>query len=184
MMNDVFKTIKERRSVRAYTSQQLRPEDLDLILEAGRYAPTAHNEQPWHFTVVQNKELLDEISRKAKEVMATSDNDWLRDTGKSPTFHVTYEAPTVIFVSAKKDAMAQETDCSAAIENMLLEAKSLGIGSVWVGLLWNYLQLEEAPVRLQLPEGYEPVYGVAFGYASGEALPAPERKTDVVNYNR
>jgi nitroreductase len=77
-MNEVLKTIKERRSVRAYTDRQLTRSELDLIIEAGMYAPSAHNEQPWYFTVVQNRELLDEINKKANEIMAKSDNEWLR----------------------------------------------------------------------------------------------------------
>jgi len=183
-MNDIIKTIKERRSVRAYTDKQLSQEDIELILEAGRYAPTAHNEQPWHFTVVQNKTLLDEINIKAKAIMAGSDNEWMQGVGSNPDFHLMYNAPTVIFVSSKKDAMGIETDTCAAIENMLLAAESLGIGSVWVGLLWFYLALDEAPAKLQLPDGYKPLHGVAFGYASGPKLPAPLRNPDVVTYIR
>lgn len=183
-MNDVIKTILSRRSVRVYTDKQISREDLDLILEAGRYAPTAHNEQPWHFTVVQNKALMDEISDKAKAVMVKSSNDWVKTMGSNPDFHLTYHAPTVIFVSGKKDAMSLESDCSAAIENMLLAAESLGIGSVWVGLLRFYLGLEEAPAKLLLPEGYKLFNGIAFGYAGGPKLPAPVRNPDVVTYIR
>jgi nitroreductase len=183
-MNDVIKTILSRRSVRAYTDKQLSQEDLDLILEAGRYAPTAHNEQPWHFTVVQNKALLDEINASSKAVMAKKDDEWLRMMGRDPAAHLTYNAPTVIFVSAKSDAIGMQTDTCAAVENMMLAAESLGIGSVWVGLLWFFLDLEEAPVKLQLPEGFKPCHGVAFGYASGPKLPAPLRNPNVVTYIR
>lgn len=182
-MNDVIKTIKERRTIRAYnTDKQLPQEDLDLILEAGLYAPTAHNEQPWYFTVVQNKVLLEEINLKANEIMAKSENEWLQGLGKNPAFRATYNAPTVIFVSAKENAMAAQTDCALAIQNMMLTAESLGIGSVFVGLLWPYLHQDETGTTLKLPEGYKPMHAVAFGYASGDKLPAPERKRDVVTY--
>ncbi|SHI11072.1 Nitroreductase [Sporobacter termitidis DSM 10068] len=183
-MNDVIKTILSRRSVRAYTDRQLAQEDLDLILEAGRYAPTAHNGQPWHFTVVQDKALIDEMNVKAKAVMAKSDNAWVKGVGSDPSFHLTYNAPTVIVVSGKKDSMGLDTDTCAAMENMLLAAESLGIGSVWVGLLRFYLTLEEAPASLRLPEGYVPMHGAAFGYAGGPKLPAPARNPDVVTYIR
>ncbi len=182
-MNDVIKTIKERRSVRSYgTGRQISDGDLALILEAGMYAPTAHNEQPWYFTVVQNKELLEKINLKANAVMAKSDNDWLRGLGSDPNFRATYNAPTVIFVSGRDDAMAAHTDCALAIMNMLNAAQSLGIGSVFVGLLWPYITTPEAPAELQIPEGYKLLHAVAFGYQSGEKLPAPPRKTDVVTY--
>lgn len=181
-MNDVIKAIKERRSVRAYTDKQLPQEDLDQILEAGRYAPTAHNEQPWHFTVVQNADLLTEINKKANAVMALSDNEWLRGLGNDPKFRASYNAPTVIFVSSREDAMSTQTDCAAAAQNMMLAAQSLGIGSVWVGLLWPFINLPEAKTLLELPDGYKPVHAIAFGFASGEKLPAPNRKSNVINY--
>ena len=183
-MNDVIKTILERRSVRAYTDRQLQQEDLDLILEAGRFAPTAHNGQPWHFTVVQNPALMDEINAKAKAVMATFEDEWLSGMGKNPEAHLTYHAPTVIFVSAREGAMGFQTDTCAAIQNMMLAAESLGIGSVWVGLLWFFMGLEEAPGMLRIPEGYKLAHAAAFGYAKGPKLPAPVRNPDVVSYIR
>jgi nitroreductase len=181
-MNEVLKAIKERRSVRAYTNEQISQEALDLILEAGIYAPTAHNEQPWYFTVVQKPQLLDEMNMKSNEVMAQSENDWLKGLGTNPAFRASYNAPTVIIISAREDAMSIQTDCAAAAENMMLAAQSLGIGSVWVGLLWPYLSLAEAKTSLQLPDGYKPVHAIAFGYPSGPKLPTPPRKKDVVTY--
>lgn len=183
-MNDIIRTIKERRSVRSYTDKQISNEDLELILEAGRYAPTAHNEQSWHFTVVQNKELLEEINLKTNEIMAQSDNEWIKSLGSNPDTRVTYNVPTVIFVSGRKDAMAPQVDCAAAIQNMLLAAQSLGIASVWVGLLWSYIALDEASVKLNIHEDYKLMHGIAFGYRAGDALPAPIRNTDVVSYIR
>jgi nitroreductase len=182
-MNDVIKTIKERRSVRAYdTARQISDADLALIVEAGMYAPTAHNEQPWYFTVVQNKALLESVNLKANAIMAKSDNEWLRGLGENPDFRATYNAPTVIFVSGREDAMAAQTDCALAIMNMMNAAQSLGIGSVFVGLLWPFISSEEAPAALKIPEGYKLLHAVAFGYQSGDKLPAPQRNADVVTY--
>lgn len=181
-MNEVLKTIMERRSVRAYTDRQLSRDELDLIIEAGLYAPSARNEQPWYFTVVQNRALLDEINKKTNEVMAGSDNERLKSFGNNPSFRASYNAPTVIVVSARENAVSAQTDCCAAIENMMLAAKSIGIGSVWVGLLWPYLSLDVAREKLQIPDGYKPLHAVAFGYAEGGQMAAPERRKDVVTY--
>ncbi len=182
-MNAVLQAIKSRRSVRAYdTQKQLSDTDVELILEAGRYAPTAHNEQPWYFTVVQDNALLEQINADNSALLANADNEWLRGLAADRGYRYTYSAPTVIFVSAKDGAMSPETDCSAAVQNMMLAAESLGIGSVWVGLLWPYLRSDGAAAALHLPDGYTPRHAVAFGYASGPKLPAPARKTDIVNY--
>jgi nitroreductase len=181
-MNEVINAILTRRSVRRYEKRQIESTALNAILEAGIHAPTAHNQQPWFFTVVQNEELLDRINRETSAEMAKSDNEWVRTMGNNPDFRVTYDAPTLIVVSGQKGAMAYPVDCSAAMQNMLLAAHSLGIGSVWLGLLRFWLAKPEAAKLLNIPEGYEPFYGAAFGYPAGELPPAPERNRGVINY--
>lgn len=182
-MNEVLKVIKNRRSVRSYRHEQISQEDLDLIIEAGIYAPTAHNDQPWHFTVIQNRELLQHINEKAKELMAKSDVEWIQKSGSNPDFQLTYNAPTLVIVSGRKNAMAWEADCAAAIQNMLIAAESLNIGSVWLGLLRFFFEQEDEVGKLGIPEGYQPYYGVAFGFKAKEQV-APKRNVDVVNYIR
>jgi nitroreductase len=183
IMNEVLKTIKNRRSIRSYKQEQIRQEELDLILEAGIYAPSAHNDQPWHFTVIQNKEVILSISNKSKELMAKCDIDWMKRIGEDPKTNIIHNAPTLIIVSGDKNAVSPKVDCSAAIQNMLLAAESLTIGSTWLGLVKFFFTLEEEVKALGIPEGYEAYYGVALGYkATEKEIFPPKRKSDVVNY--
>lgn len=182
-MRDVLEIIKSRRSVRKYKPEQISQESLEKIIEAGIYAPTAHNQQPWHFTVIQNTELLDRINNYVREEMCKSDSDWIKKMGSKPDFKVTYDAPTLVIVSARQDAMAWRVDCAAAIENMLIAAESMDIGSVWLGLMRFYFANGDEVAKLGIPQGYEPYYGVSFGYKAHKRVqPAPERNPDVVNY--
>lgn len=184
-MNDVLKVIQSRRSVRTYQPQQINETDLNLIIEAGIYAPTAHNDQPWHFTVIQNPALLSRINEKAKEIMAQSEVEWIQKLGSDPAYQLTYRAPTLIIVSGRTDAMAWRVDCAAAIQNMLLASESLNIGSVWLGLLRFFFQQQEELTALDIPDGYQPYYGVALGYKGDDRQqPAPTRNREVVNYIR
>lgn len=184
-MNEVLKAIKSRRSVRNFKQDQISQENLELILEAGIYAPTANNEQPWHFTVIQNEEFLRYINDKTREEMAGADIEWVKKMGSNPAFYVTYNAPTLIIVSGRTDATAWSADCAAAIENILLAAESLDIGSVWLGLLRYYYRQEDEVNKLGIPEGYQPYYGIALGYKSGEKKDIiPIRNRDVINYIR
>lgn len=184
-MNEVLKTIKDRRSVRKYKADQIKEEELSEILEAGMYAPTANNEQPWHFTVIQNPEMLNRINEQVSELMAKSENEMLRKMGSNPAFRVTYDAPTLIIISGKKDGVAWQADCSAAIQNMMLAAESMNIGSVWLGLVRQIFTVEDEMEKLGIPESYVPFYGVSFGYKANEkAAEAPKRNRDVVNYIR
>lgn len=181
-MNAVIETIKNRRSIRRYLPEQIKDEELDAILEAAVYAPTAHNEQPWHFTVIQNKELLDHISVTAKELMSNSGVEWIEKMGKNEKLHLFYNAPTAIVVSGKKESYSSLTDCSAAIENMMLAAESLNIGSCWIGLVSFFFDQKEEMKKLNIPEGYVPYYAVTFGYKQVRPTRIPERNRDVVTY--
>jgi len=187
-MNQVIETIKNRRSVRKYKKEQIKDSELDAIIESAVYAPTALNEQPWHFTVIQNKELIDEINTVSKKMLASNQTalknlpESLINAMSNPKYHIMYEAPTLIIVSGNKNAHSPLADCSAAIQNMLLAAESMDIGSVWLGLVKPYF-LTENVKKLNIPENFEPYYGIAFGYKLIETRkPAPERKKDVVNY--
>ncbi len=184
-MNEILKTIKNRRSIRSYLPTQIKQDDLNLIIEAGIYAPSGNNDQPWHFTVIQNKEIIKYINDKSKELMVKSQTEWMKNMGSNPKTNLTYNAPTLIIVSGNKSSLSPKTDCSAAIQNMLLAAESLNIGSVWIGLITFFFKLEDEVKKLGVPEGYEPYYGVALGYKSiTKEMIAPKRNLHVVNYIR
>lgn len=182
MTNPVLETIKRRRSIRKYLPEQIKEEELQAILEAGAFAPSAHNDQPWHFTVVRSKELLEEINAKSKALMAAAPIEWVHRMGGNELFHVFYHAPVVVVVSMRKDALSPLVDCSAAIENMLLAAESLDIGSCWIGLSRYYFSLPEAGARLKVPDGYDPCFSVALGYKGQRPSRALPRKKDAVSY--
>lgn len=182
-MNAVIETIKNRRSIRRYLSEQIKDVELDAILEAGIYAPTGHNDQPWHFTVIQNSELINYISNKTKESMIKSPIDWITQMGNNDRINLFYKAPTVVIVSGKVDTYSPLTDCSAAIQNMAVAAESLNIGSVWVGLVSYFFENPEEVKKLNIPEGYTPYYALCLGYKdTTKAVATPERRKDVVSY--
>lgn len=184
MGNEVLKAIKNRRSTRAYKSEQIADEELEILLHSAIQAPSAVNAQPWHFTVIQNKEMIDNMNDKTKEVMLESDNSYISNVGRGP-MHIFYNAPTVIVVSGKKDVTSSLVDCSAAIENMLIAAESIDIGTVWVGFVRSLFTLSKEVEKFNLPDGYEPLYAVAVGYKQDDKVKGPsERNRDVINYIR
>lgn len=142
-MNQVIETIKNRRSVREYQETQITDEELEKILESAIHAPTGHNDQPWHFTILQDKDLINQINDGAKEVMSQMDVKWISQMGQTENLHIFHKAPTVIIVSARKDAVTPIPDCSAAVQNMLLSAESMDIGSCWIGFAkFHFLKIE------------------------------------------
>lgn len=185
MTNDVLATIKKRRSVRAFKEDQITAEELQTVLQAAIYAPSAGNQQLWHFTVIQNKQLLAELNTAAKAGAAQFDNEHIQQMAKNEMFNIFYGASTVILISGKEDGMAIESDCAAATQNILLAAESIGLGSCWVNLILFALRGkngEHYKQQLSLPPGYKPFSSVALGYKKVDSVNIPHRNEDVVNY--
>jgi nitroreductase len=184
-MNGTLTDIRNRRSTRIFLQEQIKEEELQEILEAGIYAPSATNKQPWHFTVIQNKDLLDRLNDSFKEAARKSDNEYVSKVGKNEKFHVFYNSPTVILVSGDESNYYATVDCAAATENMLIAAESLKIGSCWIGFIAHLLNSEEGTgyvKELGIPEGFKQFHAVALGYKRVNTTNAPARKENTVNY--
>lgn len=184
-MNETLRVIRERRTTRKFKGEQIKDEELEAIVQAGLYAPSAHNQQSWNFSVIQNLELIAEMNTETKEVAKTFPNETIQKMGNNEKLDLFYGAPTVIVVSGKNDAMMPQVDCAAATENMFIAAESINIGGCWngsIGLLFNGPKGEEYKKRLGIPEGYTPYYAAVFGYKDVKTGNAPERKVNSVQY--
>ena len=181
-MNQIIETIKNRRSVRRYKREELRKEELDAIIEAGLFAPSAINQQSWHFTVIRNRDVIDRLNLNVKGLLHTHSDEHVRGFAKMDKFHVFYNAPAVVLVSLEQKALVPLSDCSAAIQNMLLAAESLGIGSCWVGMTSVYFTDESHNADFGIPEGFLPRYAVCLGYPDAPKGNAPKRREGTVNY--
>jgi nitroreductase len=117
---DATEAIRTRRSIRAYTDQDVSDELVRHLLEAAMMAPSAGNEQPWHFVVIRDRATLDEI----------------------PNFHphsgMLKHAPLAVLICGDETLEKYKgywvQDCSAATQNLLLEAHARGLGAVWLGI--------------------------------------------------
>ena len=162
-------TIFTRRSIRDYTDQPIEKDKIDLILKAGMYAPTGRNRQPWFFLVVTDRELL----KKVPEIQPF--------TQMSPT------AACAILVCAKPEISPKMylQDCSAATENILLEAHYLGIGAVWCAVYPDFTK--EFSEMFKLPSDVMPISYICIGYPdTSKHLPTPHgRRFDEtkIHYN-
>lgn len=155
-MNEVLKTIINRRSTRKFLPEI--PENLNEVIEAGRYAPSGGNSQSCHFIVIKNAEVLNELKELVKaefakmestEGMYKSIQNSIR-LSKKGTYDFTYNAPVLIIVANKKGYGNAMADSSCALMNMMLAADSVGLGSCWINQL-HWLDENEA-VRAKLIE--------------------------------
>ena len=159
------------------TEQQVSAEDLNLILEAATYAPSGMHLETWHFTAIQNKEVLEELNDKIKGAFAKSD-DPIRERGHSQTYCCYYHAPTLVIVSNEPDKWWAGMDCACAWRTFSLQPSPSA--SVPAGLTSWGQTCDDPDVRAFLDKAgcteSHKVYGcAALGYAPADA-PVKEKK--------
>ena len=93
MTNQTINDILNRRSTRAFTDEKISEETMNTILNAGLHAPSAHNQQSWHFTVIYNKDLIDEINIETKKVLGNISDRRLNRISGNKDFHIFYNSP-------------------------------------------------------------------------------------------
>jgi len=164
-MVDILELIKGRRSVRRYKRDKIPEDALIKILEAGRWAPSASNNQPWRFVVVQDEDQIVKIGEAAKILTINS---------------FVSEAPLIIIIYTERKHRWVDLDCGMCAQNMMLEAYSLGIGSCFIGA-FREKKIKEI---VNLPEDFYIVGLITFGYPEGE-IKSKDRieLNDLVKYN-
>ncbi|MBN2788697.1 MAG: nitroreductase family protein [Candidatus Delongbacteria bacterium] len=184
-MNEVLKCIRERRSCRSFKSEQIKDDELQAIIDAGLWAPSGNNKQPWFFTVVKNKSIIETINEYSKENAKKYLTDPKRlALASNKDFDLFYNAPLLIIISGEPKSGTMMADCSAAIQNMLLAAESMNIGSLWNGIIKRFWFDTEGVAdfikKCDIPEGYQPLYAVAFGYKAKDNADGPPRREGLV----
>lgn len=174
-MNEVLKAIRERRSIRNYTSEPVSEEQLAAIIEAGTYAASGHGRQPWKVIAVTDKALRDRLSEMNAAVMGAA--------GKDPF----YGAPAVLVVLARRDEPNHVYDGSLMMGNMMLAAHALGLGSCWINRARQEFDSEEGKAilaQLGIEGDWEGIGHCIVGHpACDNPQPAPRRE-DVVCWVR
>lgn len=171
-MNDTIKTLIERRSCKKFKSEQIKKEELDLILQAGMNAPTGKGMQSPIILVLQDKEKIEKLREINKKILG-------RDVDPF------YNAPTVLVVMADKNMFTYVEDGSLVLGNMMNAAFSLGVGSCWIHRAKEEFETPEGKTLLKewnISENYVGVGHCILGYADMEYPEPKPRKKDYVRY--
>ena len=162
-----MKEIFERRSVRKFTDEPLTDAQLEQLLRAAMRAPSAGNEQPWDFIVVKSKETMEKI--RAFHIYSTP-----LDTAA---------CAIVVCGDQKKERFPGYwvQDCSAATQNLLLEAVHLGLGAVWMGVYPMQDRVADCQKLFHLPEHVLPLGIIAVGHPAEAPAPLDTYKPERVH---
>lgn len=157
---EIQEALLNRRSIRKYKDQKISKEDIDKILKAAMYAPSAMNLQAWHFIVIDDKEIMIETIKSI------------------PYAEILRQSATAIVVCGDSSVEKNESwllqNCSAAIQNILISAYGLGIGSCWIAIHGMDDVYKNIKTQFKLPENIVPVSLISLGYPD-EEVTAEER---------
>jgi nitroreductase len=164
---DALDALFTRRSIRKYTDDPVAEEDLKTILEAGMNAPSANNRQPWHFVVVDDREKLNGI-------MAVH-----------PYSKMLRQAPMALVVCGDTTVSSSywQQDCAAATENILLAARALELGTVWLGVYPNEDRVAGISALFDLPDTIKPLCVIALGHPAEDKGRVDRYEADKIHRN-
>jgi nitroreductase len=162
--NAVVEAIMNRRSIRSYKPEQIKPDELDIILQCGINAPSARNIQPWSVRVVQSKEVLTKLNTDYINYTKLQNPEF---SNRVPDYDVLFGAPTFVLIAGDTTEMYTQNDCGMLAQNMLLAAESMQIGSCVLGGIIRFInspQGQEFRDMLLLPDNHRLFIGIVFGY--------------------
>ena len=158
-----------RRSIRKYTDKEIDDRTIEKLLKVGFSAPSAGNQQPWHFIIVDKKEILEQIINFHPHAKFITD------------------AKKAILVCAETNLETFKNywpiDCSAATQNILIAARELDLGACWIGIYPREERVENLKKIFKLPKSVIPFSLISLGYTKEKQKEVNRYKKDRVHYN-
>lgn len=167
---ETLHSIIHRRSIRKYIKQKIEEEKINLILKAAMYAPSAMNLQPWHFLIINSDKAIEETIKSIPHA------EMIRQSGNA------------ILVCADSSLEKNESwliqNCSAAVQNILLAAFDLGLGSCWIAVHGMDEIVKNLKDQFKLPSEIIPIALVAIGYPDEEVKAEERFKMEKIHINK
>jgi nitroreductase len=178
--------IKGRRSVRCYTDEPVSKEQIEAVLEAGVWAPTAMFREPCKFVVIENKELIKYVSDETK-VMVKQMMPPLEKQFSTEKDVVCYNAPVLILICTEKDKQwtnLNMIDSVLAAENIFLKAYELGLGTCYMGFVQFLNSKLDILKKMGVPENYDMMVPIILGHPQTKQETSKRKKPNILKWNK
>lgn len=167
---ETIETLLTRRSIRKYKNQKIEKDKIDIILKSAMYAPSAMNLQAWHYVVVDDKNVLNETIKSI------------------PHAELLIQTPAAILVcgdaSIEKNESWMIQNCSAAIQNILLAAHGLGLGTCWIAIHGMEEVVKNVCKQFNLPENVIPISLITLGYPDERVIAEERFNKEKIHFNK
>lgn len=167
---NVLEAILSRRSVRKYDNKEVSIEEIDDLIKYAMYAPSAVNKQPWHFIIIDDRAVMDDIMKF------------------HPHAGMLAQAAAAVLICGDETLAHTPAywpvDCAAATQNFLLAAHGKGLGAVWLGIYPREERISAMKALMGLPEHIHPFSLISFGYTSQPPRIAERYKPERIHRNK
>ncbi len=172
--NSVIDSLQSRRSIKKYIDKQISDEELDTILESGKYAPTGRNRQSPVMVAIRDRDTVKKLSKMNAEILGSESDPF-------------YSAPCVVVVFADMSVSTGFEDACLVMGNLMNAAHAIGVGSCWIHRAREMFSSEEGKALMRewgLSENYVGVGNCVLGYREGD-MPAvrPRKENYVIKVN-
>ena len=176
--------LKGRRSVRSYTDKPVSKEQVEAVLEAGIWAPTAMHREPCKFIIIENKELIKYVSGETKVLIKQMFPPFAKQFSTEADV-ICYDAPVLILVCTEKDqqnANMNLLDSVLATENMFLKAYELGLGTCYMGFISLLNTKPDVLKKIGVPENYDMMVPLILGHPKGKQEAGKRNKPNILKW--
>jgi nitroreductase len=174
------KLLQNRRAIRDFQAKDVPLETIKEIIQESTLAPSASNEQPCQFIIINNKQTMKKLSEESKKNLLqdfaenkTSLNPNYVDMLKNENFNVFYNAPCLIYVIGSKSVRSLDVDCALAVSYIMFSAAQKGLGTCWVNL-GAYIRDQKIKAELGIPDDCRIIAPVIIGYP--KEIPPPSER--------
>jgi nitroreductase len=175
-----MQAIHKRRSVRHFKSQPIESAVINRLLNAAVQAPTSLHTEPWAFAIIRDRDLLEQISSKAKESADRETRACLPDLLRQPDFNIFYNAGTLVVIYGRPQGSFVAADCWLAAENLMLAACAMGLGTCVIGLALQVLNMPEWKSRLGIPPEMTAYVPLVVGVPDGDPPPVSRKPPEIL----